>query len=88
MTSTQAVAVPIPIATLPVFQHLFIIKERICCGCYEEIFTIKKNSQNWVVKRRCDEKQFLIPILKPAEDIIHILIMLSLDRSNYKIELI
>ena len=88
MTSSHATA--IPIATLPVFKHLFIIKEKICCGCYEELFKIHKTTENWIVERKCDDngKKFSIPITKLSDDIVNILIMLGLERSLYKVELI
>ena len=90
MTPTcAATAVPIPIATLPVFKHLFIIKEQRCCNCYEELFRINKNEENWIIQKRGDgNKNFLIPVTKLSENIINILIMLGLERKYYKVELI
>ena len=90
MTPSLPSAVPIPIATLPVFKHLYIIKEKVCCGCYEELFKIHKTTENWIVERNCDDngKKFSIPITKLSEDIVNILIMLGLERHNYKIQLI
>ena len=68
-------AVPIPIATLPVFKHFFIVKEKICCNCYEDLFKIYKTDTDWIVERFCDDnKKFSIPITKMTPDIINILV--------------
>ena len=82
-------ATAIPIATLPVFKHLYIVKEKACANCYNELFRIYKTNNNWIIERNCDKegKKFSVPVAKMSDEIVNILIMLGLERSYYKVQL-